>query len=168
MLDGVGTNARRQNGIWFLMDLYHKSMRMFNITSQKYKSPIQGIYLNLHINWKRTSNQNSIYPKNFWKTVATISTKKQKGDLNGYRPCTTTLKSLREPKTWLDNQSELSIWHRQLITFPRNRGFGTPWVKQPEVLYKGKTKRICLSFRKNGNQLTSYSQQDFKGAQAAG
>jgi hypothetical protein len=72
--------------------------------------------------------------------------------------------SLMEPKTWLDTQVDFTF-NSPLITFA-NLEVLNAWIKLPEVLYKGKTKRT-LWLSENGTNSKTYSDQDLK-EQAAG
>jgi len=156
----VWTNAGDKTALVF-MDLYHKSMRMSHNIARKY-NPNSKVFISLTHYWNWTSNPKFYLSKELLEQLLQFS--KAEGDFEWAIAHHPYPESLREPKTWLDNKVSFDF-DTQLITF-KNTEVLDAWVKQPEVLYKGKTKRIVY-LSENGTNSPTYSQQDLK-EQAAG
>lgn len=156
----VWTNAGDKTALVF-MDLYHKSMRMSHNIARKY-NPNSKVFISLTHYWNWTSNPHFYHSKELLEQLLQFS--KAEGDFEWAIAQHPYPESLREPKTWLDEKVSFDF-DTQLITF-KNTEVLDAWVKQPEVLFKGKTKRtVYLS--ENGTNSPTYSDQDLK-EQAAG
>lgn len=156
----VWTNAGDKTALVF-MDLYHKSMRMSHNIARKY-NPSSKVFISLTHYWNWTSNPKFYLSKELLEQLLQFS--KAEGDFEWAIAHHPYPESLREPKTWLDKKVSFDF-DTQLITF-KNIEVLDAWVKQPEVLFKGKTKRIVY-LSENGTNSPTYSEQDLK-EQAAG
>jgi hypothetical protein len=156
----VWTNAGEKEALVF-MDLYHKSMRMSYNIARKY-NPNSKVFITLTHYWNWTSNKKFYLSKDLLEQLIMFSN--TEGDFEWGIAQHPYPESLREPKTWLDKKVSFDF-DTPLITF-KNTEVLNAWVKQPEVLYKGKYKRtVYLS--ENGTNSPTYSEQDLK-EQAAG
>lgn len=156
----VWTNAGEKEALVF-MDLYHKSMRMSYNIARKYTLNSK-VFITLTHYWNWTSNNKFYLSKDLLEQLIMFS--KTEGDFEWGIAQHPYPESLREPKTWLDKKVSFDF-DTPLITF-KNTEVLDAWVKQPEVLYKGKHKRtVYLS--ENGTNSPTYSEQDLK-EQAAG
>tara|TARA_R110002094_G_scaffold158078_5_gene144198 strand:+ start:3014 stop:5134 length:2121 start_codon:yes stop_codon:yes gene_type:complete len=156
----VWTNAGEKTALVF-MDLYHKSMRMSHNIARKYNANSK-VFISLTHYWNWTSNPHFYHSKELLELLLQFS--KTEGDFDWAIAQHPYPESLREPKTWLDKKVSFDF-DTKLITF-KNTEVLDAWVKQPEVLFKGKTKRtVYLS--ENGTNSSTYSEQDLK-EQAAG
>ena len=156
----VWTNAGEKTALVF-MDLYHKSMRISHNIARKYNSNSK-VFISLTHYWNWTSNPKFYHSKELLEQLLQFS--KAEGDFEWAIAQHPYPESLREPKTWLDKKVSFDF-DTQLITF-KNTEVLDAWVKQPEVLFKGKTKRIVY-LSENGTNSPTYSEQDLK-EQAAG
>jgi len=155
----VWTNAGDKEALVF-MDLYHKSMRMSYNIARKY-NPNSKVFISLTHYWNWTSNPNFYHSKELLEQLLDFS--KAEGDFEWAIAQHPYPEDLREPKTWLDEKVSFNF-DTKLITF-KNTEVLDAWVKQPEVLYKGKKRTVYLS--ENGTNSPTYSEQDLK-EQAAG
>lgn len=156
----VWTNAGDKTPLVF-MDLYHKSMRMSHNIARKY-NPNSKVFISLTHYWNWTSNPKFYHSKELLEQLLLFS--KSEGDFEWAIAHHPYPESLREPKTWLDKKVSFDF-DSQLITF-KNVEVLDAWVKQPKVLFKGKTKRLVY-LSENGTNSPTYSEQDLK-EQAAG
>ncbi|WP_373516703.1 DUF5722 domain-containing protein [Pricia sp.] len=156
----VWTNAGEKTALVF-MDLYHKSMRISHNIARKY-NPNSKVFISLTHYWNWTSNPKFYHSKELLEQLLQFS--KAEGDFEWAIAQHPYPESLREPKTWLDKKVSFDF-DTQLITF-KNTEVLDAWVKQPEVLFKGKSKRIVY-LSENGTNSPTYSEQDLK-EQAAG
>ncbi|SOE23210.1 hypothetical protein SAMN06298216_3604 [Spirosomataceae bacterium TFI 002] len=156
----VWTNAGEKTALVF-MDIYHKSMRMTHNIARKYNANSK-VFITLTHYWNWTSNPHFYHSKELLEQLLQFS--KAEGDFEWAIAQHPYPESLREPKTWLDNKVSFDF-DTQLITF-KNTEVLDAWVKQPEVLFKGKTKRLVY-LSENGTNSPTYSEQDLK-EQAAG
>ncbi|MEQ9286835.1 MAG: DUF5722 domain-containing protein [Cyclobacteriaceae bacterium] len=156
----VWTNAGDKTALVF-MDLYVKSMRMSHNIARKY-NPNSKVFITLTHYWNWTSNPHFYHSKELLELLLQFS--KKEGDFDWAIAHHPYPESLREPKTWLDKKVSFDF-NTQLITF-KNLEVLDAWVKQPEVLYKGKTKRIVY-LSENGTNSRTYSQEHLH-EQAAG
>ncbi|WP_147676342.1 DUF5722 domain-containing protein [Algibacter pacificus] len=156
----VWTNAGEKSALVF-MDLYHKSMRMSHNIARKY-NPNSKVFISLTHYWNWTSNPRFYHSKALLELLLKYS--KTEGDFEWAIAQHPYPESLREPKTWLDKKVNFDF-DTQLITF-KNIEVLDAWVKQPEVLFKGKTKRLVY-LSENGTNSPTYSEKDLK-EQAAG
>ncbi|MGB6152492.1 MAG: DUF5722 domain-containing protein [Pricia sp.] len=156
----VWTNAGDKTALVF-MDLYHKSMRMSHNIARTY-NPNAKVFISLTHFWNWTNNPRFYHSKELLEQLLTFS--KAEGDFEWAIAQHPYPESLREPKTWLDEKVSFDF-DTQLITF-KNTEVLDAWVRQPEVLFKGKTKRLVY-LSENGTNSPTYSEQDLK-EQAAG
>lgn len=156
----VWTNAGDKTAL-VSMDLYHKSMRMSHNIVRKYNANSK-VFISLTHYWNWTSNPRFYLSKELLEILLQYS--KAEGDFNWGLAQHPYPESLREPKTWMDKKVSFDF-DTPLITF-KNIEVLDAWVKQPKVLYKGKTKRLVY-LSENGTNSLTYSQQDLK-EQAAG
>ena len=156
----VWTNAGTKTDLVF-MDLYHKSMRISQNIANKYNANSK-VFISLTHYWNWTSNSKFYLSKTLLEQLLKFS--KAEGDFDWAIAHHSYPESLREPKTWLDKKVSFSF-DSKLITF-KNLEVLDAWIKQPEVLYKGKTKRLVY-LSENGTNSPTYSKQDLK-EQAAG
>jgi len=155
----VWTNAGEKEALVF-MDIYHKSMRMSYNIARKY-NPNSKVFISLTHYWNWTSNPHFYHSRELLEQLLDFS--KAEGDFEWAIAQHPYPENLREPKTWLDKKVSFDF-DTQLITF-KNTEVLDAWVKQPEVLYKGKKRTVYLS--ENGTNSPTYSEQDLK-EQAAG
>lgn len=155
----VWTNAGEKESLVF-MDLYHKSMRMSYNIARKY-NPYSKVFISLTHYWNWTSNPHFYHSKELLEQLLDYS--KAEGDFEWAIAQHPYPESLREPKVWLDEKVSFDF-DTPLITF-KNTEVLDAWVKQPEVLYKGKKRTVYLS--ENGTNSPTYSEKDLK-EQAAG
>lgn len=156
----VWTNAGDKTDLVF-MDIYHKSMRMTHNIARKYNVNSK-VFITLTHYWNWTSNPKFYLSKTLLEQLLQFS--KVEGDFEWAVAHHPYPESLREPKTWLDNKVSFDF-NTKLITF-KNLEVLDAWVKQPEVLFKGKIKRLVY-LSENGTNSPTYSEQDLK-EQAAG
>ena len=156
----VWTNMGEKPALVF-MDTYIKSMRMCYAIARKY-NPHSEVFVTLTHYWAWTSHP-KFYPSKDLMEILLQYTKAE-GNFEWAMAHHPYPQSLREPKTWLDGQVDFTF-ESPLITFA-NLEVIDAWIKLPEVLYKGKTKRT-LWLSENGTNSPTYSEQDLK-EQAAG
>lgn len=155
----VWTNAGDKEALVF-MDLYHKSMRMSYNIARKYNANSK-VFISLTHYWNWTSNPHFYHSRELLEQLLAYS--HAEGDFEWAIAQHPYPEDLREPKTWLDEKVSFDF-DTKLITF-KNTEVLDAWVKQPEVLYKGKKRTVYLS--ENGTNSPTYSEQDLK-EQAAG
>jgi len=155
----VWTNAGEKEVLVF-MDLYHKSMRMSYNIARKY-NPNSKVFISLTHYWNWTSNPYFYHSRELLEQLLDYS--HTEGDFEWAIAQHPYPEDLREPKTWLDKKVSFDF-DTKLITF-KNTEVLNAWVKQPEVLYKGKKRTVYLS--ENGTNSPTYSVKDLK-EQAAG
>ncbi|WP_139959699.1 DUF5722 domain-containing protein [Flavicella sediminum] len=156
----VWTNAGEKTDLVF-MDIYHKSMRMTHNIARKYNSNSK-VFISLTHYWNWTSNPKFYLSKTLLEQLLQYS--KREGDFEWAIAHHPYPESLREPKTWLDTKVSFDF-NSKLITF-KNLEVLDAWVKQPEVLFKGKVKRLVY-LSENGTNSPTYSEKDLN-EQAAG
>jgi len=154
------TNMGEKTALIF-MDTYIKSMRMCYAIAREY-NPNSEVFVTLTHYWAWTSHPR-FYPSRELMGIL-IQYTKAEGDFQWAMAHHPYPQSLMEPKTWLDKQVDFTF-NSPLITFA-NLEVLNAWIKLPEVLYKGKTKRT-LWLSENGTNSRTYSEQDLK-EQAAG
>lgn len=154
------TNMGEKSATIF-MDTYIKSMRMCYAIARKY-NPHSEVFVSLTHYWAWTSHPR-FYPSKDLMEILLQYTRSE-GDFHWSVAQHPYPESLFEPKTWLDKQVSFDF-NSPLITF-KNLEVLNAWIKQPEVLYKGKIKRT-LWLSENGTNSKTYSAQDLK-EQAAG
>lgn len=143
------------------MDTYIKSMRLCYAIARKY-NPHSEVFITLTHYWGWTSHPRFYPSKDLMEILIQYS--KAEGDFEWAMAQHPYPESLVEPKTWLDKQVDYTF-NSPKITF-KNLEVLNAWIKLPEVLYKGKTKRT-LWLSENGTNSKTYSEQDLK-EQAAG
>ena len=154
------TNMGEKTALIF-MDTYIKSMRMCYAIARTY-NPNSEVFVTLTHYWAWTSHPR-FYPSRELLGILIQNTRAE-GDFQWAMAHHPYPQSLMEPKTWLDKQVDFTF-NSPLITFA-NLEVLNAWIKLPEVLYKGKTKRT-LWLSENGTNSKTYSKQDLK-EQAAG
>jgi len=154
------TNMGEKTALIF-MDTYIKSMRMCYAIARKY-NPHSEVFVTLTHYWAWTSHPRFYPSKDLMEMLIQYS--KTEGDFEWAMAHHPYPQSLMEPKTWLDKQVDFTF-NSPLITFA-NLEVLNAWIKLPEVLYKGKTKRT-LWLSENGTNSRSYSEEHLK-EQAAG
>lgn len=154
------TNMGEKTALIF-MDTYIKSMRMCYAIARSY-NPNSEVFVTLTHYWAWTSHPR-FYPSKDLMEILLQYTKAE-GDFQWAMAHHPYPQSLMEPKTWLDKQVDFTF-RSPLITFA-NLEVLNAWIKLPEVLYQGKTKRT-LWLSENGTNSRTYSDQDLK-EQAAG
>jgi hypothetical protein len=143
------------------MDTYIKSMRLCYAIARKY-NPHSEVFITLTHYWGWTSHPRFYPSKDLMEILIQYS--KAEGDFEWAMAHHPYPQSLVEPKTWLDKQVDYTF-NSPKITF-KNLEVLNAWIKLPEVLYKGKTKRT-LWLSENGTNSKTYSEKDLK-EQAAG
>lgn len=143
------------------MDTYVKSMRLCYAIARNY-NPHSEVFITLTHYWAWTSHPRFYHSKDLMEILLQYT--KAEGDFEWAMAHHPYPQSLREPKTWLDQQVDFTF-NSPLITF-KNLEVLDAWIKQPSVLYQGKTKRT-LWLSENGTNSKTYSEQDLK-EQAAG
>lgn len=156
----VWTNMGEKSASIF-MDTYIKSMRMCYAIARKY-NPHSEVFVTLTHYWAWTSHPRFYPSKDLMEIL--IQYTNAEGDFEWAMAHHPYPESLFEPKTWLDKKIDFTF-NSPLITFA-NLEVINAWIKLPEVLYKGKTKRT-LWLSENGTNSKTYSEQDLK-EQAAG
>lgn len=156
----VWTNAGDKTALVF-MDTYIKSMRMCYNIARTY-NPHSEVFVTLTHYWAWTSHP-KFYPSKELMDYLVSYTKKE-GDFQWAMAHHPYPESLFEPKTWLDGKVTFD-YNSPLITF-KNLEVLNAWIKQPELLYQGKTKRT-LWLSENGTNSKDYSEQNLR-EQAAG
>ena len=154
------TNMGEKTALIF-MDTYIKSMRICYAIARKY-NPNSEVFVTLTHYWAWTSHPRFYPSKDLMEMLIQYS--KTEGDFEWAMAQHPYPQSLMEPKTWLDKQVDFTF-NSPLITFA-NLEVLNAWIKLPEVLYKGKTKRT-LWLSENGTNSRSYSEEHLK-EQAAG
>jgi hypothetical protein len=156
----VWTNMGEKTDLIF-MDTYIKSMRMCYAIARKY-NPHSEVFVTLTHYWAWTSHPRFYPPKELMEILLQYT--KTEGDFEWAMAKHPYPESLFEPKTWQDKKIDFTF-NSPLITFA-NLEVLNAWIKLPEVLYKGKTKRT-LWLSENGTNSRSYSEEHLK-EQAAG
>jgi hypothetical protein len=156
----VWTNMGEKSALIY-MDTYIKSMRLCYAIARSY-NPHSEVFISLTHHWAWTSNPR-FYPSKDLMAILIRYTKAE-GDFQWAIAQHPYPQSLYEPKTWLDTQVDFTF-DTPLITF-KNLEVINAYIKLPELLYKGKTKRT-LWLSENGTNSKTYSDQDLK-EQAAG
>jgi len=136
-------------------------MRMSHNIARTY-NPNAKVFISLTHFWNWTNNPHFYHSKELLEQLLQFS--KAEGDFEWAIAQHPYPESLREPKTWLDEKVSFDF-DTQLITF-KNTEVLDAWVRQPEVLFKGETKRLVY-LSENGTNSPTYSEQDLK-EQAAG
>lgn len=156
----VWTNMGDKTALIF-MDAYLKSMRMCYAIARKH-NPHSEVFISLTHYWAWTSHP-KFYPSKDLMEILLDYTRAE-GDFQWALAQHPYPESLREPKTWLD-QKVTFTFDTPLITF-KNLEVLDAWIKLPEVLYQGTTKRT-LWLSENGTNSRTYEEQDLT-EQAAG
>ena len=156
----VWTNMGEKTELIF-MDTYIKSMRMCYNIARSY-NPFSEVFITLTHYWGWTSHPRFYPSKNLMEILLDYT--RLEGDFKWAMAQHPYPESLLEPKTWLDQKVDFT-YNSPLITF-KNIEVLDSWIKQSEVLYKGKEKRT-LWLSENGTNSKTYSEQDLK-EQAAG
>ena len=156
----VWTNMGDKTALIF-MDTYLKSMRMCYAIARSY-NPHSEVFITLTHYWAWTSHPKFYPSKDLMKILIDYS--RVEGDFQWAVAQHPYPEDLFEPKTWLDPKVTFDF-NTPLITF-KNLEVLNAWIKLPEVLYKGTTKRT-LWLSENGTNSRTYSEQDLK-EQAAG
>ena len=136
-------------------------MRMCYNIARKY-NPHSEVFVTLTHHWAWTSHPKFYPSKDLMEILLDYG--QAEGDFEWAVAQHPYPESLREPKTWLDQKVNFTF-ETPLITF-KNIEVLNAWIKLPEVLYKGKTKRT-LWLSENGTNSPTYSDQDLE-EQAAG
>jgi hypothetical protein len=156
----VWTNMGEKPAAVF-MDAYHKSMRLCYAIARSY-NPHSEVFVSLTHHWAWTSRA-EFYPSRDLMDILLDYTRAE-GDFQWALAHHPYPESLHEPKTWNDQKATYDF-NTPLITF-KNLEVLDAWIKQPEVLYRGKHKRT-LWLSENGTNSPTYSEQDLT-EQAAG
>lgn len=156
----VWTNMGEKTALIF-MNTYIKSMRMCYAIARKY-NPNSEVFVTLTHYWAWTSHPRFYPSKDLMEIL--IQYTNAEGDFEWAMAHHPYPESLFEPKTWQDKKVDFTF-NSPLITFA-NLEVINAWIKLPEVLYKGKTKRT-LWLSENGTNSRSYSEEHLK-EQAAG
>jgi hypothetical protein len=156
----VWTNMGEKSALIF-MDTYIKSMRLCYAIARQY-NPHSQVFISLTHDWTWTSEPHFYPSKDLLEIL--IRYTKAEGDFQWALAHHPYPQSLYEPKTWLDGQVDYTL-NTPLITF-KNLEVLNAWIMLPEVLYRGKVKRM-LWLSENGTNSKSYSDQDLI-EQAAG
>ena len=156
----VWTNAGDKTALVF-MDIYIKSMRMCYNIARSY-NPHSEVFVTLTHYWAWTSHPKFYPSKDLMEYLLQYG--RAEGDFQWAMAQHPYPEDLFEPKTWLDPKVTFDF-NTPLITF-KNLEVLNAWIKQPEALYQGKTKRT-LWLSENGTNSKTYSDQDLK-EQAAG
>ena len=143
------------------MDTYIKSMRICYAIARKY-NPHSEVFISLTHYWAWTSHP-KYYPSKDLMDILLKFTRTE-GDFQWAVAHHPYPESLFEPKTWLDKKAQFNI-DSPLITF-KNLKVLDQWIKSPEMLYLGTTKR-SLWLSENGTNSKSYAKKDLD-EQAAG
>ena len=154
------TNMGQKTALVF-MDTYLKSMRMCYAIARGY-NPHSEVFISLAHRWTRKHGPNFYQGKDLMDLLLEYT--KAEGDFEwgiAYHPYP---ENLFEPKTWLDKNVDFTF-ETPLITF-KNLEVLDAYVKQPDLLYKGKKKRT-LWLSENGTNSRTYSEKDLF-EQAAG
>lgn len=143
------------------MDTYVKSMRLCYAIARTY-NPYSEVFISLTHYWAWTPHPRFYPSKQLMEILLQYSG--AEGDFAWAMAQHPYPQSLFEPKTWMDKQVDFTF-STPLITF-KNLEVLDAWIKQPEVLFKGKVKRT-LWLSENGTNSKTYSEQDLE-EQAAG
>jgi hypothetical protein len=158
---GIGWTNMGEKPMIVYLDTYIKSMRMCYNIARNYDSNSE-VFGSFTHSWASAVGAKCYSARDMLKSLGDFSV--AEGDFQwglAYHPYP---ENLFEPKTWNDANATFSM-HSPLVTFKNLEVLDT-WIKKPENLYSGTTKRT-LWLSENGTNSRSYSDQDLK-EQAAG
>lgn len=155
----VWTNAGEQSDFSY-MSLYHRSMRMADLISRQY-DPGMRPFISLTHHWAERGEPRWYGSKRMLELLDAYA--EAEGDFPwglAYHPYP---QDLFNPRTWEDQQAKFDF-NTPKIT-PRNLEVLDAYMKQPDMLYRGKTRPVHLS--ENGFNSRDYSEKSLED-QAAG
>ncbi len=156
----VWTNMGVKSEMIF-MDAYVKSMRMCYNIARSY-NPHSEVMISVTKQWLWKSSEKFYLVKDLMDILLDYS--RAEGDFQWGLAIHPYPESLFEPKVWLDQKVQYDF-NSPIRTF-KNLEVLNAWIKLPEILYQGKTKR-SLWLSENGTNSKTYSEQDLL-EQAAG
>jgi hypothetical protein len=159
-MGSIWTNMGEQPMMRYL-DRYVKSMRIcYNIVRQyDQNASVLGSFTH---SWA-TSNGGDYAPKEMLEKIVAYS--KAEGDFKWGIACHPYPESLRKPEFWINDTEATYSMNSSYVTFKNLEVLDT-WIKQPENLYNGTTKR-ALFLSEQGTNSPDYTDNSLK-LQAAG
>ncbi len=151
----VWTNMGEKDSLTF-MDTYHKSMRLVHNIARTY-NPNAKTFITLTHFWNWTEDRHFYHSRDLLNILLKYSA--LEGDFDWGIAHHPYPESLFEPKSWLDEKADFTF-DTPLITF-KNIEVLNAWVKRPEVLFKGKTKRTVF-LSEQGPNSKDYSEINLK------
>ncbi|MEK7949121.1 DUF5722 domain-containing protein [Luteolibacter soli] len=153
------TNAGNKSALEF-MDLYQRSMRLMDLIARQY-DPNSHAFISLTHHWADRGQPKWYGSKQLLELLVKFT--KAEGDFPwalAYHPYP---QDLTNPRTWEDGQATFTF-NTAKIT-PNNLEVLDAWMKQPDLLYRGKVRPVHCS--ENGFNSKDYSEQQLTD-QAAG
>ena len=153
------TNAGNKSDLDY-MDLYQRSMRLMDLIARQY-DPNSRSFITLTHCWVEKGDERGYGSKRLLELLLKFT--QAEGDLPwalAYHPYPA---DLFNPRTWEDKQATFSFNTAQIT--PKNLEVLDAWMKQPELLYRGKVRPVHCS--ENGFNSKDYSGKELTD-QAAG
>ena len=151
----VWTNMGEKDSLTF-MDTYHKSMRLVQNIARKYDANSKAFITLTHF-WNWTEDRHFYLSRDLLNILLRFSG--TEGDFDWGIAHHPYPESLFEPKSWLDQKADFTF-DTPLITF-KNIEVLDKWVKRPEALFQGKSKRTVF-LSEQGPNSKDYSEQNLK------
>lgn len=155
----VWTNVGEKPDIVY-MDLYQRSMRLSDLIVRQY-DPHARPFISLTHHWAEAGNKNWYGSKRMLDLLVEFT--RAEGDFQWALAHHPYPQSLRNPRTWEDNQATFSFDSKKIT--PKNIEVLDAYMKQPAFLYQGKVRPVHLS--ENGFNSKDYSPKSLED-QAAG
>ncbi|MCI0456122.1 MAG: DUF5722 domain-containing protein [Gemmataceae bacterium] len=154
------TNAGQRPALLY-MDLYHKSLRAAHLTARCYNQHAK-VFISLTNNWTTAPAKGRYTAREMLELLLDHS--RAEGDFDwgiAYHPYP---EDVRNPRVWEDRQVNFTF-NTPKITF-KNIEVLDAWVRQPRVLFKGKSRRT-VHLSEQGLNAPDYSEKSLR-EQAAG
>lgn len=153
------TNAGDKSAIAYV-ELYQRSMRMMDLMARQ-MDPASRVFISLTHEWTSPG------PDGWYGSRRMVDLLARYGQVEGDFPWGVAFhpypQSLREPRTWKDDQATPSFDTRKIT--PKNIEILDTYMKQDALLYRGEVRHVHLS--ENGFNSRDYSAAELE-AQAAG
>lgn len=151
----VWTNAGEKSALLY-MDLYHRSMRMAQLIARQY-DPHAKAFISLDHHWTAKNDAHCYAGRELLDDLLQFSA--AEGDFDWAIAHHPYPQDLGNPRVWVDNQVTFSFATPK-ITF-KNLEVLDAWVRQPRVMFKGKTPRT-IHLTEQGLNSRDYSEKSLR------
>lgn len=155
----IWTNAGKKSDVEY-MDMYHRSMRLVHLISRSY-DPNSVSFISLTHHWSVPGEPYAYGSRRMLELLQQFC--KAEGDFEWGLAHHPYPQDLFEPRTWEDDQA-IFDWDTPKLT-PKNLEVLDAYMRQPDLLFNGKVRKIHLS--ENGFNSRDYSDKSLED-QAAG